>query len=347
MGVLLKIAIRNLKEHKIKTLIIGTIIAMGIMILVVGNSMLDTATKGLRKNYWDNYTGHIIISGSDDELTIFGRMIMQGMNKPVPIIPEYHNIMDYISSHPDVDCVNPQISGRAILSPSEGDGRVVLMLFGIDPEIYRFMFPENLNIIEGSFIKPGEEGILISETTKLRLDEASGQELHAGDKILITGVNTVSGTKMRAIGARKSFIRKMIVIETLTISWLFGLVGIVISGIILWVLNMKGITAPNFYFEVLFGGKHLHPVLSAGAVGWSFLVIAFIGVISSLYPVSAGILMVLISIFLDNGRLNFVLVPADMGLNILILSLLSLFAAWFPAKKASGLEPALALRTQY
>ena len=102
---------------------------------------------------------------------------------------------------------------------------------------------------------------------------------------------------MRAIGARKSFIRKMIVIETLTISWVFGLVGIVISGIILWVLNMKGITAPNFYFEVLFGGKHLHPVLSAGAVGWSFLVIAFIGVISSLYPVSAGILMVLISIF--------------------------------------------------
>lgn len=491
MGVLLKIAIRNLKEHKIKTLIIGTIIAMGIMILVVGNSMLDTATKGLRKNYWDNYTGHIIISGPDDELTIFGRMIMQGMNKPVPIIPEYNDVMDYVSSHPDVDCVNPQISGRAILSPSEGDGRVVLMLFGIDPEIYRLMFPENLNIIEGSFIKPGEEGILISEATKLKFDEVSGQELHAGDKVLITGVNAVSGTKireltvsgifhfkqsnpqlnmisiidmknirilngmtvtsaseilldssqqamlgeiseddlfstafneetesssggslfdeiystgegvleenlfnilgdtnlrdnltktdsdawhfiliklkdpdmservmediddyfkrnsidafvsgwlsfagmtaemayalrnifnililviavvaviiimntlvisvteripeigtMRAIGARKGFIRKMIVIETLTISWIFGLVGIIVSGIILWVLNIKGLTAPNFYFEVLFGGKHLHPVLSAGAVGWSFLVIAFIGIISSLYPVSVAL----------------------------------------------------------
>jgi putative ABC transport system permease protein len=492
MIVLLKIAIRNLKEHKTKTLIIGIIIAMGVIILVVGNSMIDTATKGLRKNYWDNYTGHIIISGSDDdELTIFGRMSMQGMNDPIPKIPEYQDIQDYVSSHPDVDRVSPQVSGRAIASSSEGEGRVILMLFGIDPEKYRLMFPENLNLVEGGFIKPGSEGILVSEAVKFELDEASGQDLHAGDKILLTGVNAVSGTKireltvsgifhfkqsspqldriciidiqnirilngmtvtsaseinldeneqamlgkiseddlfagnsgektesssggalfeevrsvgeasseekllnilgdtklrdeltrtdsgawhflliqlkdpdmagrvmddingyfkensidaavsdwlsfagmsaemayalknifniiiliiavvaviiimntlvisvteripeigtMRAIGAQKGFVRKMIVIETVTISGIFGLVGIALGGIILWVLYVTGIPAPNFFFEVLFGGKHLHPVLSAGAVGLSFIVVGIVGIIASLYPVSVAL----------------------------------------------------------
>jgi len=64
MGVLLKIAYRNLREHKVKTLIIGSIIALGMLVLVVGNSVLDTATAGIRANYTDNYTGHVIVAAS-------------------------------------------------------------------------------------------------------------------------------------------------------------------------------------------------------------------------------------------------------------------------------------------
>ena len=71
--VLFKIALRNLREHKSKTLIIGIIVGLGIMILLIGNSMMDTATSGLAKTYWDNFTGHIMISGSTKvDLTLFG-----------------------------------------------------------------------------------------------------------------------------------------------------------------------------------------------------------------------------------------------------------------------------------
>ena len=44
MKVLLKIALRNLLEHKTKTLIIGSIIFLGIIVPVMGNS-----EPGIRK----------------------------------------------------------------------------------------------------------------------------------------------------------------------------------------------------------------------------------------------------------------------------------------------------------
>ena len=67
MGVLAKIAYRNLREHKTKTIIIGSLITLGLMVLVVGNSVLDTATEGIKSNYTENYTGHIIVASSDVE----------------------------------------------------------------------------------------------------------------------------------------------------------------------------------------------------------------------------------------------------------------------------------------
>ena len=57
MRILLKIVYRNLKEHKVKTLIIGFIITFGIFILTLGNSIIDTVTAGISKNFVDNYTG--------------------------------------------------------------------------------------------------------------------------------------------------------------------------------------------------------------------------------------------------------------------------------------------------
>ena len=90
MGVLFKIAYRNLREHKTKTFIIGSLIAIGMMILVVGNSVLDTATAGIKANYTENYTGHVIIAASGVEapsLTPDGAM--QGVEQGTPSIPDY------------------------------------------------------------------------------------------------------------------------------------------------------------------------------------------------------------------------------------------------------------------
>ena len=490
--VILKIAFRNLKEHKSKTLIVGSIIAVGIMVLVIGNSMMDTATSGIRKAYWDNYTGHIIITGiSRSKVTLFG---IEGgpsaMNETVPRIPEYEDVYKFVTSLPEVDKVNPQAYGMAIINlsgsedksedKSDDKRKTFTQLFGIDPDYYRKMFPGNLDLVAGRFLKKGEAGILLSERIAKRLSGGDELDISPGDKVLLTSMNDFSGMKirevpevgifrfktedpvlsyvsiadidtvralngmtvtskeeiklsgeeasllgnvgdeelfggggivekvnpdegnlnekkllnilgdtskrkelaktdsgawhfllvkvkntrsinrvikklndyfrqneiearatdwidaagmtaslanniklifniviliiaivaiiiimntivisvteriseigtMRAIGAQKSFVRRMIMAETTMISLVFGAIGIVLGALVLAFLNLRGIPAPNIFFEVIFGGKVLHPILSLSSVVGSLVVVVIIGVVASLYPVAIAL----------------------------------------------------------
>ncbi len=63
MPVLLRIALRNIREHTSKSLIIGSLVVLGVIIIVLGNSLLDTAALGVHRMFIDNYTGDIFISG--------------------------------------------------------------------------------------------------------------------------------------------------------------------------------------------------------------------------------------------------------------------------------------------
>ena len=90
---------------------------------------------------------------------------------------------------------------------------------------------------------------------------------------------------MRALGAQKSLIRRLIVWETVITSGVFGLLGVGVGLVVLWVLHATGIEAPNVFFEILFGGKVLHPVPSLGSIVTSLVVVLAIGVVASLYPV--------------------------------------------------------------
>ena len=91
---------------------------------------------------------------------------------------------------------------------------------------------------------------------------------------------------MRAIGAQKTFVRSMILWETLLISGVFGGIGIIAGSLILLVLNITGIKAPNLFFEIIFGGPVLKPGLSLESVVMSFIIVLVVGVVSSLYPTS-------------------------------------------------------------
>ena len=67
---------------------------------------------------------------------------------------------------------------------------------------------------------------------------------------------------MRAIGAQKSFVRKMITIETILISGIFGTIGVLFGAVVLLILNLVGIPATNIFLQIIFGGEVLRPTLS-------------------------------------------------------------------------------------
>jgi len=89
---------------------------------------------------------------------------------------------------------------------------------------------------------------------------------------------------MRAIGAQKSFVRRMIVLETMLLSGISGLVGVAAGALVLLVLNRIGLQATNVFLEIIYGGPELRPELSWPAVLLSLVVIAAVGAMSSAYP---------------------------------------------------------------
>lgn len=94
---------------------------------------------------------------------------------------------------------------------------------------------------------------------------------------------------LRALGAKKRFIRQMILLETTFLTVLAGAVGLLLGFVILQILKRSGIQAPNLFFEALFAGKVLRPVISSGAALKAFAWIFSMSVLSSFYPVAIAL----------------------------------------------------------
>ena len=209
MPVLIRIAIRNLLEHKSKTLIIGTIIAVGIIVLVVGNSLMDTAALGIRRGFIDNYTGDIIVNGvAEGEVSLFGVQSPGGL-EDTPTLPNFEELRSYLVSRDDIVQVTSQVTGFAWVSIEELEGGTMSVLFGIDPRDYRGMF-DNLEFLEGRDLEAGEEGIVMSRTMldemveqiKKETEKESGEEIElelgAGDSVRLTSFGN-AGIKIREV----------------------------------------------------------------------------------------------------------------------------------------------------
>jgi putative ABC transport system permease protein len=478
MPVLIRIALRNLLEHKAKSFIIGTLLALGVIILVVGNAFMDTAAKGVKDTFIANYTGDVFVSAkSKDAVSLFGSMSMSSQGGDTKTIPEYDRVMEHLRSMPGVIGASGQVTGYGMaalkgyedVDKSDGAEMAVLVLFGVDPSTYNQLFTA-VKPTMGRLLKPGEEGIVISKSTFNKLKKKAGVEPKIGDQIVVTGmssggfkiravplvgvvgaedenegqsfityadVNTVRllsgltigndeetpvtedqksllaaseddlfggetliqasktavpkaapqasaprkaavadtgawyfaiarlknpnaaaatiaslnawfakegieaqagdwkaasnpfgssvdvirivfniaiiivaivaviimmntlvisviertgeiGT-MRALGARKGFVRKMFLVETLTIAVVFGIIGTALALGTLGVLNVLHIEATNAFLKLLFAGPVLHTTASISSVLWSLILVSLVAVVAHLYPVSLAL----------------------------------------------------------
>lgn len=89
---------------------------------------------------------------------------------------------------------------------------------------------------------------------------------------------------MRAIGARKNYIMKLFITETVIQSLIFGILGIICGSTIIGLLNHFGIPAFNDISYFMFGGDYLHPYITWSNITMAFFVILLVSVISTIYP---------------------------------------------------------------
>jgi putative ABC transport system permease protein len=172
---------------------------LGIMILVVGNSFINTASKGIEDNYISNYTGNIIITSSEMETPSLTMPMLSGdLEDSTPIIPHYQKIKVFISTLPQVTSVTEQIDGLASIK-WEDKGEGFSILFGVEPVSYLDSFPDGVSVLEGQFLKEGEAGIVLSKEVADSLSKSAKEEIKPGDKVLVSAMNGTSGTKIREL----------------------------------------------------------------------------------------------------------------------------------------------------
>ena len=479
MSVVWRIAFRNLQEHRAKSLIVGTIILIGTFVLVVGNSLMDSAAAGIRRSFIDNFTGHLVLAGvTDAPVSLFGVRTTDFLNTRTPRLDGYGRLLEAVASHPDVAAWSAQASDAAVVNLAADDGTSIgesfSRLWGIDPARYLALFPDAAELVAGAFLAPEQAGLVLSEEIATDLAESAGRAVRPGDRVLLTATTTagikvrevpvtgifrfrnalpqldfvslvdittlrtltgmtvsapaeqiltdaqvaglgavdegdlfgggnagplvqeaeaaapapsvldlgeraesvvdsgawhflllklrragaadrvtealertiaeedlgaqvlgwvdaaaplsqlsdgfkivfnvviiviavvaviiimntlvISVTErmseigtMRAIGARKGFVRRMIGAETVTLAFVFGGAGVVLALVVLSILGATGIRATNLFLRILFGGEVLRPAVSPGSVAFSLLMVAAIAVLSSLYPLAVAL----------------------------------------------------------
>ncbi|MBP7096958.1 MAG: ABC transporter permease [Spirochaetia bacterium] len=197
MPILVRIALRNLLEHKAKSFIIGGLLALGVVILVVGNSFMDTAAAGIRKTFTENYTADVFVHAeTTDPVSLFGVQSVGGREE-TPAIPEYERVRAILEEADGVVGVASQVTGFALAAPRDSEKTGFALMFGVMPDEYSRVF-ENAVVVEGRMLEPGEEGILLTKRQVERMAEHLEVDFKVGDDVVLTGIGT-SGFKIRAV----------------------------------------------------------------------------------------------------------------------------------------------------
>jgi len=199
VGTIFKIALRNLTQHKVKTLIVGALITLGITLTFIGNSMFESAQRGVKRGYSENFTGDVMVQArSDKKFSLFGfdEVAFGGNQDPTPVIQKYDQVLDTVRMLPQLASFTSQVSGFAFLNLEE-KGQAFSLLFGIEPDSYFEAF-HSIRILEGRMLRNGETGIMMSRKRLDQIAKDNKAVLKLGDEVLLNAFSS-RGLKIRAL----------------------------------------------------------------------------------------------------------------------------------------------------
>ena len=121
MKEIIKLAMRNLKEHKSKTIIIALFLIFGIAIVVMGNSFLESVNRGLEKDFRANYTGDIAVAIKNPKGTIIDIFGMNSTNisteiPQIPAIPDLEKVQKIVDETDGIKKQTKLISAQVLVA---------------------------------------------------------------------------------------------------------------------------------------------------------------------------------------------------------------------------------------
>lgn len=201
MGVIFKLAINNLRQQKSKTIIIGLFIAIGMMIVQVGNGFIESVNNGMEKDFRANYTADIIVSAPIPDgvyMDLFGITDLANVMevKQIPALPDVKAAEKIISETSGILQKSNIVTTQGILMETdefllEDQDMMkipVFYMFAGEADAYFKMFP-NQKITEGRYPAPGTNEILVDERLKKNFSEYYKSEMQLNQTIYISGVS--------------------------------------------------------------------------------------------------------------------------------------------------------------
>jgi putative ABC transport system permease protein len=165
MGLIIKIAWRNIQRHRGKSLVVGIIMFLGAMVMTIGNGVVSAMEKGLRENIMNRFTGQIVVMSAKQEQD---NVIFTPLGKDVEVITGFDGIKKVLSSQDYIAKYLPVGKGLTLILNDNGDVGYALVL-GVRFEDYQKMFKNNIQLVEGKLLKNDDRGILVSSGSRKRV----------------------------------------------------------------------------------------------------------------------------------------------------------------------------------
>lgn len=114
-GILLQIAFRNLFASRVKTAIVGGIIALGAVLVVIGSSVVDSLNAGMARSIQGSLAGHLQLYRKDsrDPLQLYGGMMGESRLEPME---DFAAVKRVVAAVPNVKAVVPMGIDQAFVS---------------------------------------------------------------------------------------------------------------------------------------------------------------------------------------------------------------------------------------
>ena len=207
---IIKLAFRNLKEHKSKTIIIAMFILFGVAIVVMGNSFLESVNRGLEKDFRANVTGDLTISVIPEKGTIIDVFGVNSTNisgevPQIPALTDIDRIEEILAEVGGIKKQSKLISAQVILSKdAEIDFSVlqdddkdigimdlpISMIFAGETGSFWELFPD-LKMIEGHYPTPGSNEIIVDTRVIEGFEKTWDKTLKVGDDVLMASMGGV------------------------------------------------------------------------------------------------------------------------------------------------------------
>lgn len=204
MSVLFRMALRNLREHKRKSLIIGLFIAFGVCIIELGNGFIEATSRGMERDFRANYSGDILISDPVPEgsmMDLFGITSLQSITSQpqIPSLLDLEKVEEVLKDTKGIAKQTKVISTQALMMNKDyADFQMedqnmldapIFFIFAGETETYFDMFPGQ-RITEGKRPAKGTNEILVDERLKDKFKSFFKEDLYVGKTVLIAGVSS-------------------------------------------------------------------------------------------------------------------------------------------------------------